>query len=108
MRFDMIGPSKPPASRATGATRSIKSVKFVAKRGVGHRLSPGLGWEPVAARQRLHDWAGYGIAQATDNLPAIDDRRPVVDRQRKARAGEHLFDRRLLLPLGIAVVAGDA
>ena len=28
----------------------------------------GLGWEPVAARQRLHNRAWHGIAQATDHL----------------------------------------
>jgi hypothetical protein len=31
-----------------------------------------------------------------------------VDRQHEARRGDHLLDRRLLLPLGGAVVAGDA
>jgi len=59
----------------------------------GARIGP-----PVQAR----------VLQAADHLPGFDQRRPVVDRQNEARRGDHLLDRRFLLALGRAVVAGDA
>src|ERR1700689_2360216 len=106
-----IGPSvkvKPPASRSTGASRSIRSensrrsaVWFIGRSLLSRR-------EPVTLRQRLHDRPGHRIAQAADHLAALDHRRKIVDRQREARAGQHPFDRRLLLALGGAVIAGDA
>src|SRR3984957_365229 len=76
--------------------------------GDAKKRHPALSWEPAALRQRLYDWAGYGVAQPGDNLAALDHGRKIVDRQHEARLVEHLLDRRFLLPLGGAVVAGHA
>jgi hypothetical protein len=48
------------------------------------RIRPGLGWKPVASRQRLHDRAGDDILQPADDLSGLDQRRPIVYRQNEA------------------------
>ena len=68
---------------------------------------PRSGREPGARRQGRDDRPRHLVEQPADDPPALDLGRPVVDRQQVAGVGEQLLDRRLFLPLGRAVIAGD-
>src|SRR5215469_4012618 len=106
-----IGPSvkvNPPASRSTGASGSISSEN--SRRIAEWRIEclRASGREPLPPRQGLDDRPGNAVLQPADDVPGLDERRTVVDRQHETRTGDDLFDCGFLLALRGAVVSGDA